>query len=580
MNTAQAHRGPDGEGLWASSDGAVVLGHRRLAILDLTPAANQPLSSADGRFRITYNGELYNFAELKNELQTLGSRFATRSDTEVVIEAYRRWGAECFRRFRGMWALCLVDLVENKAVFSRDPFGIKPLYFGYLGGALYFASEPKALLAADDAFREPDAVTERLFLDHAIVDRGEWTFFSRVRRFPHAHYAEIPLDDVSAPFVPVRYWAPPRETLSISFEDAVREMRRLFERSVELHLVSDVPVGTCLSGGLDSSAIASVAGTLLKNPAAFHTFTSRYPDLPDIDEMRWAEAVIEAGGFQSRCAYPTEKLFRESFPAVAYHQDEPFGSTSVFAQYLLFREVRRAKVKVVLDGQGADELLAGYHGFFPAFLSALFAEREFPSYLREGVALRRRHGFDFKRQIARDLRDAVRGRRPLSCAAVDEMEARLAALAPPEGGFEQTLTHLTCEANLPQLLRYEDRNSMAHSVEARVPFLEPELVSFALALPARYKVRFGATKAVFREAVKGWVPEAVRTRRSKLGFATPEKAWLENAFGIRTGEAGGRPWRELSVARWRDRFGPRTPPRNGRDSQGISRVKHGNEVRV
>ena len=563
MNERLRHRGPDGQGVWIDASEKIGFAHRRLSIIDLSDRAAQPMHSGDGRFVITYNGEVYNYRELRTECEALGSVFRTTSDTEVILEAYRHWGTDAFAKFTGMWALALCDRRERRVVFCRDPFAIKPLFYGRRNGSLYFASEPKALHAVQAKFAEVDEVTVALFEEQGYIDRGEWTFFKHVKRFPHAHYGVVDLADEGGRLAFHRYWSPPSRRRKISPGDAAEELRRLLIRSVDIHLRSDVPVGACLSGGLDSSATVCIGTSLLPAGGHFNTFTTRFPDHKDIDETFWAEKVIEHTKARARYTEPDFDLFQREFDRLVYIQDEPFGSTSIFSQYAIFKRIAETEVIVVLDGQGADEQLAGYHGFFDIYLTKLATTGRWLKYLREGASLHRVHGFDFRshrkkawRGLCKRLkqwkwRRAAAIAPPLDDADLDEARSRIRKMTLDEPDFDQTLTNLVCETNLPQLLRYEDRNSMAHSIESRVPFLEVELVNFVLSLPSDLKIRRGVTKAVLRDALSGIVPDEVRLRVDKLGFPAPEKDWMKRGFDVDVATAGGRHWREVAVRKWR-----------------------------
>jgi asparagine synthase (glutamine-hydrolysing) len=562
MRDAMKHRGPDGEGLWISDKHALGFGHQRLAVIDLSESASQPMVSHDGKFVITYNGEIYNYRELRKECEQMGSVFRSQSDTEVIIESYRHWDTDIFKLFSGMWALAIYDRIERRVIFSRDPFGIKPLYYGFCGGALYFASEPKALRAVEEEFSNIDEITVRLFEEYGYLDRGDWTFFKRIKRFPHAHYAIVELEDSSYKLDLRRYWLAPPVEKSIGMQDAAAEVKRLLERSVELHLRSDVPVGSCLSGGLDSSSIVCIGTTLLPKGSRFNTFTTRYPEYLEIDETRWAQKVIDFTNARARYTEPTFESFMTDFDHLVYAQDEPFGSTSIYAQYSIFKRISETDVKVVLDGQGADEQLAGYHGFFDQYMTYLAEANRWMTYFVEGLHLRKLYNYAFKshfKAMFYNMRKRLlefgnskktdRGMRESLC--VDELELRINEMTLPEEDFEKVLTNLLVETNIPQLLRYEDRNSMAFSIESRVPFLEPNLVNFLLTLPADLKINRGLTKAVFREALKGIVPEEVRLRTDKLGFPAPEKSWLKRGFGIDVEGPGELKWRKTVTSRWR-----------------------------
>lgn len=561
MKAALKHRGPDGEGIWISHKPSIAFGHQRLSIIDLSSSGAQPMTSSDGRFVITYNGEFYNYREMRLQCEERGSIFKSHSDTEVIVECYRHWKTECFKSFSGMWAFVIYDKEENKVVFCRDPFGIKPLYYGYLEGKLYFASEPKGVRAADSRFDKIDDITVKLFEEYGYLDRGDWTFYSRIKRFPHAHYAVIDLDREGYAMCFTRYWSPPSEIKKIDLQDAACELRRLLTRSVELHLRSDVPVGACLSGGLDSSAIVCIGSTLLPAGNRFHTFTTKYPLHREFDESHWAQKVIDHTNAQPTYIEPSFDSFVSDYEHLVSMQDEPFGSTSIFAQYSVFKKISESRVKVILDGQGADEQLAGYHGYFETYLAFLLNAGRWMKYLTEGASLKKIHGYKFtpdwkgilqgiKRRISNN-KDALKVNTPLNSNSIDEMELRVKEIIIPADNFEQLLTNLTTESNLPELLRYEDRDSMAFSIESRVPFLEPGIVNFLLSLPAGLKIRRGVTKAVLREALSGLVPDEVRLRVDKMGFPAPEKMLLKQAFNIDVAGPGDRKFRDIMLKRWR-----------------------------
>lgn len=564
MNDVLAHRGPNGSGRWSSYDEKIHFGHRRLAIIDLTELAAQPMLSADGRFVITYNGEIYNFKELRLECEKLGSHFTSHSDTEVIIECFRHWRCEAFKKFKGMWALAIHDKQSNSIIFSRDPFGIKPLYYAVYQGNLFFASEPKALRSLYDSFNEVDEVSEILFIEHGYLDRGDWTFFKNIKRFPHAHYAEVLLDTTAmSKLLFQRYWSPPSDRTTLTMEDAAAELARLLKTSVQLHLRSDVPVGSCLSGGLDSSSIVCIASDLIPADKSLNTFTVHYPNHHDIDESIWAKKIIDYTGANSHFIEPSYQDFVNNFDPLLQVQDEPFGSTSIFAQYCIFKMIAKTKVKVILDGQGSDEMLAGYHGFVPQFLQFLLTQGQLIAYFQEGRALKKYYKTNmslktvlkslYQRNKAKNSKSTLLYNNSWGGDCVDTLEDRMRNILQYEtSNFDDTLSGLLCETNIPQLLRYEDRNSMAFSIESRVPFLEPELVTFILSLPARLKINNGKTKAVLREAIKGIVPDEVRHRMDKLGFPTPEKEWIKKYCGVDVTTGGGRCWRELVTEKWRD----------------------------
>jgi asparagine synthase (glutamine-hydrolysing) len=556
MNRSMRHRGPDGAGHWQSDDLRATFGHNRLAIIDLSARADQPFSSSDGRHTLVFNGEIYNYRELRAKCEKLGSVFRTTSDTEVLLEMYRRFGNACWAEFRGMWATAIYDSKEKTLTLSRDHVGIKPLHYGIKDGKLFFASEIKALRFAEPSFGQVDETTVASFVEHGYLDRGPWTFFKNVHRFPAAHFAVIRNPDQKIVFT--RYWNPiveARETEAGPTESA-RQIRSLFEESVALHLESDVQVGACLSGGVDSSAIVCSAAKLGKPNVPLRTFTTEFPAHAFIDETKWARMINEQVGADATLVQPTYQDFIESFDRVLFHQDEPFGSTSIFSQYLIFQAIKKAGVKVVLDGQGADEVFAGYVGLMPSYLQQSFGQLGFLGGLVQNAMLFWRYRTS-PREIFR-LRKARFDQSKIALEPVplfegrdDSLDERLRYLNRPYTSFEQMLTDLVTETNLPQLLRYEDRDSMAHSIESRVPFLDPKLISAGLNLHASLKYYKGFTKGILREAFRNLIPEGVRTRVSKLGFPAPEEEWLTRLLKQPISGTGSKPWRDYVVERWR-----------------------------
>lgn len=554
MQHALHHRGPDDQGIW--HDDFIHFSHNRLSIIDLTQHGHQPMLSYDERFIITYNGEIYNYLELKELCLSLGSQFNSLSDTEVIMECYRHFGKDSFVKFKGMWAFVLYDRLTKEIVFSRDPFGIKPLYYGVYQGDIYFASEPKALRVAHDYFSEPDETSIQLFTESAYLDRGDWTFFKNIKRFPHACYATLPIkrsyDEIQA----IQYWYPRVTQESISYSDAVDKLRTLLIDSISLHLRSDVPVGACLSGGIDSSAIVSI-GNKIHNQN-FQTFTIWYDQHTEINEREWAEKVIRHTQANSHFVEPTYNGFMNDLESLVLTQDEPFGSTSIYAQYVIFKKIAAENIKVILDGQGSDEQFSGYLGFIPIYLSSLLDNSHYLRFAKEQWALNKNYKTSLSKQaiyhhlIKRLKKQNVNRPEQINITELaDTYESRLQYLSYQPQSYEKVLIQLLTDSNIPQLLRYEDRNSMAFSVESRVPFLEPDLVNFVLSLPANFKIRSGYTKAILRDAIKGIVPDDVRLRINKLGFPTPELEWMKQGFGLDVKTTSSKPWRELITQKWR-----------------------------
>lgn len=612
---ALQHRGPDDVGfLTLTSDGVTrsrtwqqpeaapqaVFVFRRLSILDLSESGAQPMSFADGRYWIVYNGEIYNYVELREELRGHGYAFHSTGDTEVLLAAYAHWGTAAFTRLVGMFAFVLLDTLKRCIVLCRDYFGIKPLYFTTDDGALYFASELPALMEFGGNVRQVDAVQLYRYLRYGITDSGSRTMFSRVRQLPAGCFAEIALDSAVTP-QPVRYWNLQANQIGdISFDEAAAELRGLFLGNVAMHMRSDVPIGSALSGGIDSSAIVC-AMRHLSSDLDLHVFTYVAAD-PHLNEERWVDIVAKRAGAKVHKTYPQADDLVRDLPRLGIAQGEPFGGTSTYAQYRVFAEAHAAEVKVLLDGQGADELLAGYRVYLGVRLADLVRGgklREAASFLHRckgqpGVSssyvvqkaaeylLPSEVQGPLRRLVGRELLPAWMNGSWFHDAGVNPV-AEAPSLGRPS--LKEELTRSLTATSLPLLLRYEDRNSMAWSVESRVPFLTPRLAEFILSLPSSYIIGDeGMSKRVFRAAMRGIVPDEILDRRDKIGFATPEQGWMreldswvqqllnsEVARGIPPLNAStmrhmwersrdgrqrfdGSLWRALNVIQWTDQF--------------------------
>jgi asparagine synthase (glutamine-hydrolysing) len=539
-----AHRGPDGEAHWISPNGTVGLGHRRLAIIDLSAAAAQPMRYLD-RFSVTYNGEIYNYLELRDELIGRGHAFRTLSDTEVILAAYAEFGTDCLSRFDGMFAFALWDEERRSLFCARDRFGEKPFYFHYQPGRLFlFASEIKGLFAAgaDSSFNRRSVFD---YLAHDVVQNpfhpGE-TFYQGVHSLEPAHW--LLLTQQEEQLVTRRYWqlARPVERTNVSIAEAADRLRELLNMSVHRRLRSDVSVGSSLSGGLDSSTIVCIMQKLRNSQGGtpHRTFSARF-SAPELDEGRFIDAVVRATGAQPYSVWPSVEGLARDLDKIVYHQEEPFGGASVYAQWEVMRLAQAHETKVLLDGQGADETMAGYLHFFQPHLKALFT-RDRQAFGDELQALVQRHGARFPtgwlfraEAMMPQAVDALRRFRRSLCGPrlpswlSQEFVRPFKSEDPPFrvfGSLDEALRFFTEGYGLRNLLRYADRNSMAFGREVRLPFLSHELVEFLFTLPDDYKLSGGWTKKILREATVDILPEVIRLRPDKIGFATPEDAWL------------------------------------------------------
>lgn len=540
MCDAIRHRGPDAADYFCA--GPLALGHRRLSILDLSEAGTQPMHSHDDRYVLVFNGEIYNYIELRDELEQQGTRFRTRTDTEVILEAYRAWGMDCIQRFNGMWAFALFDRAEQKLFLSRDRFGIKPFYYLDEPDSFLFASEIKAILTVRPAQRVPHWATLARFIPTGLFADGAETFFANIRSLLPGHNAVYDLERGDLRIW--RFWSiePERFAEQWAGRDPVEALRELLHSSVRLHMRSDVPVGTCLSGGVDSSALVCLMSQC--DPQAVHTFSGIYADR-DCNEKEYVDVVN--GHVQTiPCAVLPEPAgdLLEDLRTITWHQDNPTGGPGLYTQYHVMRRASR-DVKVILDGQGSDELFAGYLWYFRAHL-----QDKMRTGLRgkfESLNLLAGIWWHWGRAGVPNLLDGRLGgiankvlrrfARTESFAAANVVHPDLAHRAggallsrnqmpAPRGALNQVLQDQLVNSSLPALLHYEDRNSMAFSLEARVPFLDYRIVEFALSLDPKYKISSTWTKWVLRKAVEKIVPTKVAWRRSKMGYPTPMARWF------------------------------------------------------
>lgn len=520
-----AHRGPDGEGTFFS--GPIGLAHRRLAIIDLSDEGRQPMGSEDGSFQIVFNGEIYNYPEIREELSAAGHRFSSATDTEVILHAYEEWGRDCLARFNGMWAFALWDGRRRELFCARDRLGVKPFYYTLIDGSFLFASEIKALRAHPDVGRQPNDRMLSTFLAWGVADHTGETMYDGVFQLPPAHTVVVSAEGVGEP---ERYWdfAVSGAPGGADDEAAAQSVRALLTDAVRLRLRSDVPVGTCLSGGIDSSTVTALINGLLlaESPESVgerqKTFSVSFDD-PRFDESRYIDTVVAATDVASRRTTPGTDGLWEDIERLLYMQDEPFASLSIYAQYCVMR-LASGEVKVVLDGQGADEQLGGYIAYQAPYIRGLLRRGDVLAALREGVGSARHHRSFFswaaaQSRVRSERRGLLRG---------DAPEVLRYA-----GSLEEVLKREVTASNLPLLLHWEDRNSMAFSVEARVPFLDYRLVEHLAALPLDQKIRGGVTKYVLRQAIRGLVPDAVRCRMDKMGFVTPEEVWMKGELAPR-----------------------------------------------
>ena len=541
------HRGPDDHGIIIGAGTRVLsddsdlpadwaLGHVRLSILDLSAAGHQPMSRADGRFWISFNGEIYNYVEIRRELEKEGHRFSSGTDTEVILAAYQAWGEQCVKHFIGMFAFLIVDLLNDKVFIARDRLGVKPLYLWWNSAKIVILSEPKQLLAVPGfkprVHRQQivDYLTEGL-LGH----EPDLCCFDSVRPLPPGSTLQWNLGDLPDLSNASSYWAPSLISRSISWDEAVEQTGALFRSATELRLRSDVPVGSCLSGGVDSSSIVGVVSRDLG--LQMKTFSICSLD-PDFDEQPYVDSVTEHCNNTSIKIILENQRILEELEEVVYCQDEPFPSLTIYAQWCLMRAARQEGVPVLLDGQGGDETLCGYRKFAFFRLRDLLSSFQFLSALSLAKNLllqgdkglvRLKEGQRYLPGWLRCLRDDMQELlRPNWRTLVRLVWAE--KMANVSGIHNHQWADLRFWS-LPVLLRYEDRNSMAHAVESRLPFLDHRLVEHFLTLPDEFFLRQGRTKRVLTEAIGNALPRAVTARRTKSHFNTSESVLMRGSLG-------------------------------------------------
>lgn len=548
MTDAIKHRGPDAEGQWVNAN--VGLGHRRLAIIDLDISSNQPMISHDGRFVISFNGEIYNYIELREELRTLGANFETNSDTEVIMEAYRYYGEECFNRFNGMWAFAIYDSSENIIILSRDRFGIKPLYILDRNDILAFASEVKSIIAAFPEENKPDIDSIYRYISGAVNENvDDKSYYENVKIFPQAKYMIYNLESNCYQYK--TYWKVDERVFYerwILNRNPIKIFKELFEDSVRLRLRADVEVGACLSGGLDSSAIVGCASK--KFHKSMHTFSSIYED-KDCNEEAYIKCVNKKWKTKAHYIKPDdyEEEFSKYIKEITYYHDGPTQGASLYSQYMVMKEVHN-QVKVVLDGQGADELFAGYIPYYSYYLDDLLSKGGLRNHLKAiktltimnlewpdvigavstdviiklvGIS----NSFKFQNNERIKSEQMRRMQKPFTPDFLSKVKDMYQPITIPcVSKLNTRLCEDTLNRSIPSLLHNEDSNSMLFSIESRVPFLDYRIVEFAIALDGNYKIKNQWTKWIIRKACRQYLPNKIAKRKNKMGFPAPFARWL------------------------------------------------------
>jgi asparagine synthase (glutamine-hydrolysing) len=525
MSAEMVHRGPDGDGVW--TDDVAGLAFRRLAIIDLDHRSDQPLNL--GHLHLVFNGEIYNYLELREELLGIGHTFFTKGDGEVLLHAWEEWGEGALDRFNGMFAFAVWDEREQALTLATDPFGEKPLYWTATGGRLAFASDVRALMRVERQLGVPNDSVVARFLALGLQPPIDQSFFAGVSRLPGAHV----LRWRAGAHETARWWWPRSVPPPPTYDDAVERVRDLLHDSIRLRLRSDVPVGTSLSGGIDSSAVIALSARLAGEHRR-HAFTASFPGF-ERDETLLAQSVATSSGvIQHHLVRPVLRELLDDMETFVVDQEEPVARTSQYAQWRVMAAAKEAGVTVLLDGQGADELFGGYDetGGWAMRSAGLRA-------VAAGLARGPRRMARAKAIVTESVPPAVaraywrRTSNPYAAPATIDSAVRLKLPTVPGGSpMQRNLLREAFHTSLPALLRYGDRNSMAHSREVRLPFLDTRIAELALSLPPEFLFRDGTTKRVLRDALRGAVPDAVLERRDKGRFETPEERWFSEPVFI------------------------------------------------
>lgn len=541
MTDAIAHRGPDGEAWWTGTGGQVALGHRRLSIIDLSEQAAQPMHYLD-RYTIVYNGEIYNYRELKVILEQKGYAFRSQSDTEVILAAYAAWGRGCLEYFDGMFAFAIWDRQEQVLFAARDRFGEKPFYYYTDEQQLVFASEMKGLWAAGIEKR----VNEKMLFNYLTLgyvqnpQNTSETFYTGIHKLPARSFLlyDLRTQELSEH----SYWDIDIAATdpSIKEGEAIEQLRALLSLSVSRRLHSDVPVGTSLSGGLDSASVLACIQQAAERPAILQTFSAIFPGFAR-DES--AQIALTAGSFgvANHQVQPNADSLINDFERICYHQEEPFQSASIVAQYKVFELARQHGVTVLLDGQGADEILGGYNKYYSWYWRELYRQNKplLRQELKEAGGAGQEGLWNWKHKLAAQLPHFAetwqvrqRGRQQRRHPYLDRGFTAAYGLShyqvPHIPTLNGALYYNTFLNGLEELLQYADRNSMAHGREVRLPFLYHELAAFIFSLPAGYKIRDGYTKWLLRKSMEPVLPAGIVWRREKVGFEPPQKIWMQD----------------------------------------------------
>ena len=536
-----AHRGPQEENFWINSTKTVGFGHRRLCIIDLSKDASQPMHFED-RYTIIYNGEIYNYLEIREELEKRGHSFRSHSDTEVLLIAYAAWGPDCLQKLDGMFAFAIWDEKEQTLFAARDCFGEKPFFFFYDEEQFVFASEIKALWELGIGKEVNRGMLYNFLAIGYTTNPGNKTetFYDDIYNLPAAHYLTYSFAENK--LQTHLYWQTYIDiNEQISENDAIEEFKRLFSQSINRRLRSDVTIGTSLSGGLDSSAVVAFCAEESSAQYTHKCFTASFADF-EKDETTFAALVANHFHLQHHTTTILPDEVAALMDKVAAQQDEPFSSGSVLVQYKIFELARENDVTVILDGQGADEIAAGYHKYYKWYWQELYRLRNLKSSselkLAREIGIKEPWGIKnklaaFLPEFSASILQSQKSKEAFHQGDLNRDFAfsnkrNLYYATPTDHNLNGALYYNTFVNGLEELLRFADRNSMAHSVEVRLPFLQRQLVEFLFTLPPHFKIHQGWTKWILRKAVESKLPASIAWRKDKVGYEPPQKLWMTN----------------------------------------------------
>jgi asparagine synthase (glutamine-hydrolysing) len=516
------------------------LGHRRLSIIDLSDKGHQPMSNEDGSLWIVHNGEIYNYLEIRRELVLRGYKFKSNTDTEVILNSYKEWGIDCLNKFNGMWSFAIWDNLNKSLLCSRDRFGIKPFYYFVDDNLFIFASEIKQILEYEKYHKKPN---DKLIYDFFVIgleDQTNETFFEGIYQLRGGEYAIL---DLTSKKLKIERFYDFRNYREINHaeSDIYEHFKNLFFDSVKIRLRSDVPVGSCLSGGLDSSAVVCTISELQKNGGKskqFETFTACW-EHEKINERQYAEQIATHIGANGNYIFPNQEELQEDLSRMIWHQEEPFGSLSIFAQWSVMKAARKRGVPVLLDGQGGDEVFLGYERYYAWFLMDLLKQFKLRRFIEELVRGAENSKLSIMEMIQyyiyfnfNRVRALLLNKNAKKYMNADFIRNYNALTQLNNFKKARNISDLQMieirDMQLSHLLKYADRNSMAFSIETRLPFLDYRLVEFALSIPSETKIRNGWTKNIVRQGMKGVILESIRKRKSKIGFEVPQRKLLQS----------------------------------------------------